>query len=270
MEARLVNITSTARNDAPARCLIAIELSKASWVVGVQSPLSHKTSQYRLTGGDWNSLLKLVERIGRQVGRELGRPVEMISCYEAGYDGAGPTTTRDLRRYQEGGADRQLQERWNRLSSQGQSTARERAPLRGQEAWQGRALWRVRYDRQCRLRQRRDHQRHRRVRRAVDPLLAPAHGTPTLSACAGAHHHGGLRRLEWRAGAAVESRTAKARRRDRPRDPRPPLSARHIEMEQDRAPTVLPHHAELAPLTDRLALVKLIDRSHDHQDLPQG
>src|SRR5215470_7553994 len=87
MEARLVNTTSSARNDAPARCLIAIELSKASWVVGVQTPLSHKTSQYRLTGGDWESLLKLIERIGRQVGRELGRPVEMISCYEAGYDG---------------------------------------------------------------------------------------------------------------------------------------------------------------------------------------
>jgi hypothetical protein len=29
-------------------------------------------------------------------------------------------------------------------------------------------------------------------------------------------------------------------------DLRPPLSARHIEMEQDRAPPVLPHHAELA------------------------
>ena len=87
MEARLVDTTSTARNDAPARCLIAIELSKASWVVGVQTPLSNKTSQYRLTAGDWKSLLKLIERIRRQVGDELGRPVEMISCYEAGYDG---------------------------------------------------------------------------------------------------------------------------------------------------------------------------------------
>src|SRR5215475_13099545 len=87
MEARLVDTTSTARNDAPARCLIAIELSKASWVVGVQTPLSNKTSQYRLTAGDWKSLLKLIERIRRQVGRELGRTVEIISCYEAGYDG---------------------------------------------------------------------------------------------------------------------------------------------------------------------------------------
>ena len=87
MEARLVDTTPTARNDALARCLIAIELSKASWVVGVQTPLSNKTSQYRLAGGDWQSLLKLIERIRRQVSRGLGRPVEMISCYEAGYDG---------------------------------------------------------------------------------------------------------------------------------------------------------------------------------------
>jgi transposase len=87
MEARLVATTSTAGNDAVTRCLIAIELSKASWVVGVQTPLSTKTSQYRLTAGDWKSLLELIERIRRPVGRELGRPVEMISCYEAGYDG---------------------------------------------------------------------------------------------------------------------------------------------------------------------------------------
>ena len=55
-------------------------------------------------------------------------------------------------------------------------------------------------------------------------------------------------------------RTAKARRRDRARDPRPPLSARHIEVEQDRAPAVLPHHAELArPAADRSpAVVELI------------
>src|SRR5262249_2200759 len=88
MEARLVDTTSTARNDALARCLIAIELSKASWVVGVVQPhLRKKPSQYRLTAGDWKSLLKLIERIRQQVGRELGRAVEVISCYEAGYDG---------------------------------------------------------------------------------------------------------------------------------------------------------------------------------------
>ena len=44
------------------------------------------------------------------------------------------------------------------------------------------------------------------------------------------------------------------------RDPRLPLSAGHVEVEQDRAPAVLPHHAELArpAAHDRLAVVELI------------
>ena len=64
MEARLVDTTPTARNDALARCLIAIELSKTSWVVGVQTPSSGRTSEHRLPGGDWKGLLALIERIG--------------------------------------------------------------------------------------------------------------------------------------------------------------------------------------------------------------
>jgi transposase len=87
MEVRLAATTPTVRDDALAACLIAIELSKASWVVGIQTPLSNKPSQFRLAAGDWKGLLKLIEQTRRQVERELGQPVEMISCYEAGYDG---------------------------------------------------------------------------------------------------------------------------------------------------------------------------------------
>jgi len=90
MEVRLVSTTSTVRDDALAACLIAIELSKASWVVGVQTPISNKPSQFRLAAGDWQGLLKLIEQTRRQVARELGLGIEIvetISCYEAGYDG---------------------------------------------------------------------------------------------------------------------------------------------------------------------------------------
>jgi transposase len=87
MEVRLVTTTSTVRDDALAACLIAIELSKASWVVGVQTPLSNKPSQFCLVAGDWKGVLQLIERTRRRVERELGRSVEVISCYEAGYDG---------------------------------------------------------------------------------------------------------------------------------------------------------------------------------------
>ena len=53
MEARLVDTTSTARNDALARCLIAIELSKASWVVGVAKPIEQQDEPVPLDG--WGS-----------------------------------------------------------------------------------------------------------------------------------------------------------------------------------------------------------------------
>jgi transposase len=88
MEARTVSSLPTAapHHDA-VRCLLAIELSKASWVVAVHTPLSDKISRYRLEGCDWKGLLELIERIRKRVAQELGSSVEMISCYEAGYDG---------------------------------------------------------------------------------------------------------------------------------------------------------------------------------------
>src|SRR5580700_9880409 len=92
---------------------------------------------------------------------------------------------------QEEGTGWQLQEWRNRLSPQRRSAARERARLRGQEARQGSALWGVRCDHQHWIRQRRDHERHRRVRRAVDPLLARTHGTTALSQCTGINDHCG-------------------------------------------------------------------------------
>jgi hypothetical protein len=50
--------------------------------------------------------------------------------------------------------------------------AHPRTQAPGRAARLGGPLWRVRYDTQRRLRQRLDPQRHRRVRRVVDPLLA--------------------------------------------------------------------------------------------------
>jgi len=79
--------TTPVFDDALARILIAIELSKKSWIVGVQTPLKAKMSQFRLDAGDGEGLLKLIERLRQQVERDLGRPVEVITCYEAGYDG---------------------------------------------------------------------------------------------------------------------------------------------------------------------------------------
>src|SRR5215470_471776 len=191
--------------------------------------------------GETRVLAPVQSQGGRRL--EASRPKCPVRTYQReGHCSAGPTTASHLRRYEEEGADRQLQECRNRLPSERQSAACERARLRGQETRQGRAVWRIRCDRQRRLRQRRDHERYCRVRRAFDPLLARTQGTTALSACTRIDDHGRLRRLEWYACAALESRAAKACRRDWARDPCPPLSAGHIEVEQDRAPTVLSHH----------------------------
>src|SRR5215470_5660897 len=88
MDVRTVNnLPPAAAHDETVRCLLAIELSKKSWIVAVNTPLSEKISRYRLKGCDWKGLLELIEKIRARVARELNRPVEIISCYEAGYDG---------------------------------------------------------------------------------------------------------------------------------------------------------------------------------------
>src|ERR1700694_566351 len=83
--------------------------------------------------------------------------------------------------------------------------------------------------------------------------------------------HGGLRRVEQRALAAVEGRVAEAGRRDRHANQGLPLSSRHIKMEQDRAPAVLPYHAELARQATRQPRRSgRVDRRDDHQNRAQG
>lgn len=87
MTARTVLNPPAAAHDETARCLFAIELSSTSWIVAVNTPLSDKISRHTLKGCDWQALLALIERVRARVRQELGRPVEVITCYEAGYDG---------------------------------------------------------------------------------------------------------------------------------------------------------------------------------------
>src|ERR1700692_1894902 len=87
MTARTVSNLPAAMHVETARCLFAIELSKQSWVIGFTTPLSAKISRRILSGGDWKGLLQSIEEVRARVGREMGRAVEVVSCYEAGYDG---------------------------------------------------------------------------------------------------------------------------------------------------------------------------------------
>jgi len=87
MTVRTVNNLPASAHAETVRCLFAIELSKQSWVIGFTTPLSAKISRRILSGGDWKGLLELIEEVRARVSREIGRPVEVMSCYEAGYDG---------------------------------------------------------------------------------------------------------------------------------------------------------------------------------------
>jgi len=88
MEARTVNnLPPAGIDDDAVRCLIAIELSKKSWIVAVNTPLSDKISRHTLKACDGKELLDLCERIRTRAARETKKRVEIVSCYEAGYDG---------------------------------------------------------------------------------------------------------------------------------------------------------------------------------------
>ena len=68
---------------------MAIELSKKSWIVAVNAPLSDKVGRHTLRAGDWKGLLDLIAPIRTRVVEALNRPVEVISCYEAAMTGSG-------------------------------------------------------------------------------------------------------------------------------------------------------------------------------------
>jgi transposase len=85
MDARTVNNLPPTATHGAVCCLMAIELSRKSWIVAVNTPLSDKISNHTVKG--WKELLELIDKIRSRVGRELKRPAEFISCYEAGYDG---------------------------------------------------------------------------------------------------------------------------------------------------------------------------------------
>jgi transposase len=73
--------------DKPATLFVALELSKSTWLVAIHLPAVDKISQHRLAGGDVTALLSLIERKRGEAEAALLRPVRVMSCYEAGYDG---------------------------------------------------------------------------------------------------------------------------------------------------------------------------------------
>jgi transposase len=79
------------RTDAPAggehaTVYLVFELSKKTWQLGVLRPGSDKLSRYLIAGGDLVALASRLARCREEAAQD-GRPVRIVSCYEAGLDG---------------------------------------------------------------------------------------------------------------------------------------------------------------------------------------
>jgi transposase len=79
------------RTDTPttpeyATVHLVFELSKAKWKLGVMLPGSEKMSCYTIAGGDLAALTARLAHAQAKAAR-CGKPVRIVSCYEAGFDG---------------------------------------------------------------------------------------------------------------------------------------------------------------------------------------
>ena len=71
----------------PAAVFVALDLSRTSWVVALRTSGDDRVSTHKLRPGDVDRLLELIERSRVREEQRIGGPVEVRSCYEAGYDG---------------------------------------------------------------------------------------------------------------------------------------------------------------------------------------
>jgi transposase len=80
-----LNHADTPADTDYATAYLVFELSKANWHLGVMLPGSAKMSRYTIAGGDTIRLSLRLDDIRAKSGRS-GKPVRILSCYEAGLD----------------------------------------------------------------------------------------------------------------------------------------------------------------------------------------
>ena len=85
-------MTNLDHTDTPASVdyatvYVAFELSKAKWMLGVILPGSKKLSRYTITGGDVAALAARLADWRKKAAALGGKPIRILSCYEAGFDG---------------------------------------------------------------------------------------------------------------------------------------------------------------------------------------
>lgn len=78
--------TDTPAGNEYATVYVAFELSKAKWQLGIVIPGAERMSRYQVEGGNLAELSSVLAR-ARARAEQLGKPVRILSCYEAGLDG---------------------------------------------------------------------------------------------------------------------------------------------------------------------------------------
>jgi transposase len=76
--------TQFAVNDV---CCVALELSKSTWVCAFAPPDGGRASIHRMSAGDVDRLISILETGRARAVRDASRPLEIALCYEVGYDG---------------------------------------------------------------------------------------------------------------------------------------------------------------------------------------
>ena len=66
---------------------VAIELSVSSWLVAARPPGAEKSRLHHIEGGDTTALLALIAELRTRASTKLGKPAEVVCCFEAGRDG---------------------------------------------------------------------------------------------------------------------------------------------------------------------------------------
>jgi transposase len=68
-------------------CCAALELSKTSWVCAFADPGDSQAVIHKIKAGDFDRLMGILNGSRAKAERQLGRPLQIVLCYEVGYDG---------------------------------------------------------------------------------------------------------------------------------------------------------------------------------------
>ena len=68
-------------------CCVALELSKTSWVCAFAVPGESKVAIHKIKARDTDRVLAVLTGSKAKAEQQLGRPLQIVLCYEVGYDG---------------------------------------------------------------------------------------------------------------------------------------------------------------------------------------